>query len=165
MQFEFLTPPVAAEEEGGAVDLTCCRMELGDLDASGRPRPVKVEGSEFAMQCDAVMTAIVEKPDYSFLPAAFVDEKGRLKIDESSHASVGDADGGVLRRRRLRHRPGHGRRRPSTPAMRRPAPSTVPHGRGRGPAGEATDGRPRLKRRVHHRPGLRAAPACSRPAG
>ncbi len=84
--FEFLTQPVAAEEEGGEVELTCCRMELGDLDASGRPRPVKVEDSEFAMQCDAVMTAIVEKPDYSFLPVAFVDEKGRLNVDQKTHA-------------------------------------------------------------------------------
>ena len=89
VRFEFLTSPVAASEEGGAVDLTCCRMELGELDASGRPRPVRVEGSEFGMQCDAVLKAIVEKPDYSFLPAAFVDERNRLKIDESTHA-LGD---------------------------------------------------------------------------
>ncbi len=92
--FEFLTTPVAAEEEAGEVELTCCRMELGDLDASGRPRPVKVEGSEFALQCDAVMTAIVEKPDYSFLPSASVDEKGRLKIDAASHR-VGSTSGGA----------------------------------------------------------------------
>ena len=86
VKFEFLTQPVAAAEEGGEVELTCCRMELGDLDASGRPRPVRVEGSEFALPCDAVMTAIVEKPDYSFLPPEFVDEKGKLKIDKASHA-------------------------------------------------------------------------------
>ncbi len=94
VKFEFLTTPVAAEEEGGEVELTCCRMELGEPDASGRPRPVKVEGSEFGMQCDAVMTAIVEKPDYSFLPAGLVDEKGRLKIDETSHAVGSDSAGG-----------------------------------------------------------------------
>lgn len=90
--FEFLTQPVAAAEEGAEVELTCCRMELGELDASGRPRPVKVEGSEFAFPCDAVMTAIVEKPDYSFLPPEFVDAKGKLKIDDATHA-VGGASG------------------------------------------------------------------------
>ncbi len=89
VRFEFLTSPVAASEESGAVDLTCCRMELGELDASGRPRPVKVEGSEFGMQCDAVLKAIVEKPDYSFLPAAFVDERNRLRLDEPTYA-LGD---------------------------------------------------------------------------
>jgi NADPH-dependent glutamate synthase beta subunit-like oxidoreductase/CO/xanthine dehydrogenase FAD-binding subunit len=84
VKFEFLTTPVAAEEQGGEVELTCCRMELGDLDTSGRPRPVKVEGSEFAFPCDAVMTAIVEKPDYSLLPAGFLDDKGRLVFDKAS---------------------------------------------------------------------------------
>jgi CO/xanthine dehydrogenase FAD-binding subunit len=96
VKFEFLTTPVAAEEDAGELGLTCCRMQLGDLDASGRPRPVKVEGSEFAMQCDAVMTAIVERPDYSFLPAAYLDEKGSLRIDEASHeVGAGAAPAGV----------------------------------------------------------------------
>jgi CO/xanthine dehydrogenase FAD-binding subunit/thioredoxin reductase len=86
VKFEFLTQPVGAAQEAEGVSLTCCLMELGELDATGRPRPVKVEGSEFASKCDAVMKAIVERPDYSFLPAEFVDEKGRLKIDKSTYA-------------------------------------------------------------------------------
>jgi NADPH-dependent glutamate synthase beta subunit-like oxidoreductase/CO/xanthine dehydrogenase FAD-binding subunit len=86
VKFQFLTTPVAAAEEGGEMELTCCRMELGELDASGRPRPVKVEGSEFQVQCDTVMTAIVERPDYSFLPAGFIDENGKLKVDETGYS-------------------------------------------------------------------------------
>ncbi len=84
--FQFLTQPMTALEGAGEVELTCCRMELGEPDASGRPRPVKVEGSEFALQCDAVMTAIVEKPDYSMLPEGSVDEKGRLRLDETGYS-------------------------------------------------------------------------------
>ncbi len=80
VRFEFLTQPVGAEEETGGVELTCCRMELGELDASGRPRPMRIEGSEYAVRCDAVIKAIVEKPDYSFLPAGSVDEGNKLKI-------------------------------------------------------------------------------------
>jgi CO/xanthine dehydrogenase FAD-binding subunit len=83
VRFEFLTQPVEAGEAAGGVELTCCRMELGDLDESGRPRPVRVEGSEYAVQCDAVMKAIVERPDYSFLSADYVDENGRLRIDKA----------------------------------------------------------------------------------
>ncbi|MBN1322015.1 MAG: FAD binding domain-containing protein [Thermoleophilia bacterium] len=86
VRFEFLTQPVGAEEEAGGLGLTCCRMELGDLDSSGRPRPVKVEGSEYTVHCDAVIKAIVERPDYSFLPAEYVDEKGRLRFDEAGHS-------------------------------------------------------------------------------
>ncbi len=84
VRFEFLTQPVGASEETGGVELTCCRMELGELDQSGRPRPVRIDGSEYAVRCDVVMKAIVEKPDYSFLPAGFVDERGKLKLDEVS---------------------------------------------------------------------------------
>jgi NADPH-dependent glutamate synthase beta subunit-like oxidoreductase len=89
VRFEFLTQPVGAEEEKDAVELTCCRMELGEPDASGRPRPVRIEGSEYAVRCDAVMKAIVEKPDHSFLPAELVDEADRLKIRESDFSLGG----------------------------------------------------------------------------
>ena len=86
VRFEFLTQPVGAGEEAGGVELTCCKMELGDLDESGRPRPVRVEGSDYAVKCDAVIKAIVEKPDYSLLPAGLVDENDRLRLDETGHS-------------------------------------------------------------------------------
>ena len=86
VRFSFLTQPLGAEEEAGGVSLTCCRMELGEPDSSGRPRPVRVEGSEYEERCDLVVKAMIERPDYSFLPAAFVDERGRPKIDEATKA-------------------------------------------------------------------------------
>ena len=86
VRFSFLTQPVGVEEGESGVSLTCCRMELGQPDSSGRPRPVRVEGSEYEEQCDAVVKAIIEKPDYSFLPAEFVDATGKLVIDEVTHS-------------------------------------------------------------------------------
>jgi NADPH-dependent glutamate synthase beta subunit-like oxidoreductase/CO/xanthine dehydrogenase FAD-binding subunit len=86
VRFEFLTQPVGAEEGDEGVDLTCCRMELGALDDSGRPRPVRVEGSEHVVQCDTVVKAIVERPDYSFLPTGSLDEAGRIRVDETGHS-------------------------------------------------------------------------------
>jgi formate dehydrogenase major subunit len=38
--------------------LTCQRMTLGEPDASGRRRPVPVEGSEFTLRCSTVIAAI-----------------------------------------------------------------------------------------------------------
>ena len=38
-------------------------MELGEPDASGRRRPVPIEGSEFVVDCDQVITAIGQFPD------------------------------------------------------------------------------------------------------
>ena len=89
VRFSFLTQPVGVEEGESGVSLTCCRMELGEPDSSGRPRPIRVEGSEYAEQCDAVVKAIVEKPDCSFLPPELLDEAGRLRIDKVTH-SLGD---------------------------------------------------------------------------
>jgi len=41
-------------------------MELGEPDASGRRRPVPIEGSETMLATDMVITAIGQSPDISF---------------------------------------------------------------------------------------------------
>ena len=43
-------------------------MELGEYDASGRRRPIPVEGSKFLIDIDTVIAAIGQTPDLSFLP-------------------------------------------------------------------------------------------------
>jgi formate dehydrogenase beta subunit len=59
VQFHYLVAPVRIVEEGGRVrGLECQRMTLGEPDKSGRRRPVPVEGSEFVIQCDAVVPAV-----------------------------------------------------------------------------------------------------------
>ncbi len=47
--------------------LECIRTELGEYDASGRRRPVPIRGSEFSLSVDAVIAAIGQSPDISFL--------------------------------------------------------------------------------------------------
>jgi len=49
----------------GNLLLTCQRMTLGEPDASGRRRPVPLEGSDFTIECSTVIAAIgqsVERP-------------------------------------------------------------------------------------------------------
>jgi putative selenate reductase len=43
-------------------------MELGGVDASGRPRPIKVPGSEFTLEIDSLIPAIGQKVDLDFFP-------------------------------------------------------------------------------------------------
>jgi NADPH-dependent glutamate synthase beta subunit-like oxidoreductase len=58
------------------------RMELGEADASGRRRPIPIEGSEFVIDADMVISAIGEVPDISFLPDnKFNITQGKLKVD------------------------------------------------------------------------------------
>jgi glutamate synthase (NADPH/NADH) small chain len=58
--FELLTDPIAFEgnEKGMVESMTCLRMELGEPDASGRRRPMPMEGSEFTIETDLIIVAI-----------------------------------------------------------------------------------------------------------
>jgi formate dehydrogenase beta subunit len=68
VQFHFLTAPVRVLAEAGkVVGLECIKMELGEPDDSGRPRPVPVEGSEFVFDCDTIISAIGQQVDLSLL--------------------------------------------------------------------------------------------------
>ena len=42
-------------------------MKLGDFDTSGRKKPVAIAGSEFTLDVDAVIAAIGQVPDMSFI--------------------------------------------------------------------------------------------------
>ncbi len=60
IEFRFLSAPVKIETSGKTKKVICREMELGSDDDSGRPRPVPVEGSEFELDADTVITAIGE---------------------------------------------------------------------------------------------------------
>ncbi len=68
VNFVFLAAPkrVVADEEGNVTHLEYLKMELGEPDASGRRRPVPVEGSETLLPVDILITAIGQRPDMSF---------------------------------------------------------------------------------------------------
>ena len=63
--FDLLTNPVEilADENGWVKGIKCVRMELGEPDASGRRRPVVVEGSEFEMEADTVIMPLGTSPN------------------------------------------------------------------------------------------------------
>ncbi len=60
VQFHLLTTPIAfmGDDNGKVKAMECLRMELGEPDASGRRRPVPIEGSNFVMEVDLVVVAI-----------------------------------------------------------------------------------------------------------
>ncbi len=68
IHISYLTAPVRiVGERGKVVGLECIRTELGEPDASGRRRPIPVEGSEFVISCDAVVPAVGQRPDVQWL--------------------------------------------------------------------------------------------------
>ena len=63
--FNLLTNPteILVDENGWVKGMTCIRMELGEPDASGRRRPVPVEGSEFTIDVDTVIMSLGTSPN------------------------------------------------------------------------------------------------------
>ena len=63
--FDLLTNPteIIADENGWVSGIKCVRMELGEPDASGRRRPVVIEGSEFLMEVDTVIMSLGTSPN------------------------------------------------------------------------------------------------------
>ena len=91
IQYHFLAAPtrVIGDENGRACKLEYIRMELGEPDASGRRRPVPVEGSETTLEVDTVIAAIGQKADVSFL-------KDSNKLDKLSYTRWGTLDANEL---------------------------------------------------------------------
>ncbi|MDD5722303.1 MAG: NAD(P)-binding protein [Syntrophales bacterium] len=68
IKMEFLAAPVKVLGSGGKVTgIECIRMKLGEPDASGRRRPVPIKGSEFTVEADAIIPAIGQTSDLSFV--------------------------------------------------------------------------------------------------
>jgi len=63
--FRLLTNPVKflGDKSGWVKGIECIRMRLGESDASGRRRPVPIEGSEFMMDVDTTVIAIGQTPN------------------------------------------------------------------------------------------------------
>ncbi|MBU2631224.1 MAG: NADPH-dependent glutamate synthase [Proteobacteria bacterium] len=60
IEFVLLTNPTQffGDENGRLTGMECLKMELGEPDASGRRRPVPIEGSEFRIDCDLVVVSV-----------------------------------------------------------------------------------------------------------
>jgi len=85
IEIQFLVAPIRVLSEYGRLrGVECIGMELGELDRSGRRRPVPIEGSEFVLEIDTLMPAIGQRPDLSEL----LGNEG-LKASEFNTIEVG----------------------------------------------------------------------------
>ncbi len=68
IEFVFLAAPnaVVGNEDNQVTGLEYLKMELGEPDASGRRRPVPIEGSETVLDVDMIITAIGQSPLLAF---------------------------------------------------------------------------------------------------
>jgi len=88
IKIQYLVAPVEVIGENGRMTgLKCLRMELGEPDASGRRRPVPIQGSEFVVEAQTLIPAIGQRPDLSFVPEGSplsITRWNTFSVDQSS---------------------------------------------------------------------------------
>lgn len=91
--YKFLTNPVEIHEENGKVcGMTLQMMELGEPDASGRRKPVAIEGKTEYLPLDSVIMAIGQKLDGTdFENVVSLTDRGTIRADEDTFLT--DLDG------------------------------------------------------------------------
>jgi glutamate synthase (NADPH/NADH) small chain len=89
IEFRFLSQPSRVVlEDGKPTGLECRRVELGAPDASGRPAPIEMKGSEFALAADQIVKAVgQEKPSLAVL-LGLETKKGFIAVDDDFVTSI-----------------------------------------------------------------------------
>ncbi|KKM86117.1 hypothetical protein LCGC14_1282230 [marine sediment metagenome] len=112
---EFLINPkefVCIEDEfQGAV---CHRMQLGEIDLTGRPIPIPIEGAEIKIEADYVIEAVGQEPDLSgFDKTKFnITKKNTFEVNEKFYTNVSKVLAGgdcVVGSKSVVHAVAHGR--------------------------------------------------------
>ena len=88
IEFLVLNNPVkiVGDENGHVNGMECIKMELGEPDASGRRRPIPIEGSNFILDVDTAIMSIGTSPNpliRSTTPGLETNDHGCLIVDEN----------------------------------------------------------------------------------
>jgi len=87
IDFRWLAAPVAVlgDEDSKVRGVRVQKMELGEPDRSGRPRPVPIEGSEYEIELDSVIVAIGQGANPLLTHSTReldVDRRGRIVTED-----------------------------------------------------------------------------------
>jgi len=85
IKFKLLNNPIEIKngKNPNKIDVRCIKMKLGEADASGRKRPVPIEGSEYDWELDNLVMAIGQKSE---IPEEFgleLDKWSNIKTDDN----------------------------------------------------------------------------------
>lgn len=98
IEFHWLTAPleILDDGEGKVRAMRCIRMELGEPDESGRPRPVPIEGSEYEFEAETVVYAIGTRanPVIGQTSKIELDERGYIRTDDDLSTSLAEVYAG-----------------------------------------------------------------------
>jgi len=84
IKFQYLAAPIeVVSKNKESISLHCIRMQLGDPDSSGRRRPIPIQGSDFWVELNTVISAIGQVPDLSFMKGMGIEttSRGTIQVD------------------------------------------------------------------------------------
>lgn len=83
VKVEYLVSPIKILGEKGKVTaIECIRNELGELDETGRRRPIPIQDSKFIIETDIVVIAIGQRSNLFFLPKEIeITKEGTITTD------------------------------------------------------------------------------------
>jgi len=89
VEFIYHAMPVKISGKGGKMQaVECLRTKPGKPDESGRRAPVPVKGSNFSLKADALILAVGERADLSFLPEGMDTGNGLITIDSRGRTNL-----------------------------------------------------------------------------
>ena len=89
IDFRFLSQPSRVVlKDGLPVGLECLRVELGAPDASGRPSPTPVKGSEFVLAADQIIKAVGQNKLTLAALLGLETRKGFITVDANFRTNV-----------------------------------------------------------------------------
>ncbi len=93
IEFQFLANPVRflGDDAGNLNQIEVLKMELGEPDASGRPRPRPIENSEYLINCDTVIIAIGANANpilTKSIPELKLTNWGYIEADENGTTNI-----------------------------------------------------------------------------
>ena len=85
VKIHILASPVKIIGKGGReVGMECVRMRLGEPDGTGRRRPIPMEGSNFEVHADTIISAIGQKVDRKAIRELDTNRDGTIRVDQKT---------------------------------------------------------------------------------
>jgi glutamate synthase (NADPH/NADH) small chain len=91
IEFVMCAHPIKILGDQAMTGVECVRMEMCELDQSGRPEPVAIEGSHFTIDADVFIAAIGQGPNpllISEIPELKRGKRGNVIVDEEFRTSM-----------------------------------------------------------------------------
>jgi len=87
VKLDFLVTPVKISRVNGRLKVQFVRMELGNMDDSGRRQPVPIKGSEFTGEYDTVIKNIGDRPAVPGGYGLSLGKTGKIIVDPDTMAT------------------------------------------------------------------------------